>query len=364
MDSNSTPWSSDSAPLSIHTEVVTVAPTVFPRVGYSILSFLMFINTLLSVFNNGLVIIVMLRNPSLLHPMNVFIFSLAVSDLMIGLCGSLVVTITNYQGSFFIGHTACVFQGFSVNYFGLVSLCTLTLLAYERYNVVCKPKAGLKLSMRRSIIGLLFVWIFCLFWAVTPLFGWSSYGPEGVQTSCSLAWEERSWSNYSYLIFYTLLCFLLPVAIIIYCYFKLLMWVNFAFSQLNRSVELQGGRCSKKENNHAIRMVLAMIIAFFVCWLPYTALSVVVVVDPELYIPPLVATMPMYFAKTSPVYNPIIYFLSNKQFRDCALEVLSCGRYIPHEPRSVSILMRPLNKGSRLSSLSRNVNMHSKVLPL
>lgn len=105
---------------------------------------------------------------------------------------------------------------------GLVSLCTLTLLAYERYNVVCKPRGGLKLSMRRSIIGLLFVWTFCLFWAVAPLFGWSSYGPEGVQTSCSLAWEERSWSNYSYLILYTLLCFILPVAVIIYCYSKVL----------------------------------------------------------------------------------------------------------------------------------------------
>lgn len=60
-------------------------------------------------------------------------------------------------------------------------------------------------------------------------------------------------------------------------------------------------------------MVLAMIVAFFVCWLPYTVLSVVVVVNPKLYIPPLVATMPMYFAKTSAVYNPVIYFLSNKQ---------------------------------------------------
>ncbi len=109
-----------------------------------------------------------------------------------------------------------------------------------------------------------------------------------------------------------------------------------------------------------------MIIAFFICWLPYTAISVVVVVDPEIYIPPLVATMPMYFAKTSPVYNPIIYFLTNKQvcllcllwqciyvclqysirpvvqwnatvflwnmfaqFRELSLEILSCGRYIP-----------------------------------
>lgn len=116
MDSDSTPWSPH--PPSVQAEAVTVAPTIFPRVGYSILSFLMFINTVLSVFNNGLAITVMLRNPSLLQPINVFILSLAVSDLMISLCGSLVVTITNYQGSFFIGHTACLFQGFAVNYFG------------------------------------------------------------------------------------------------------------------------------------------------------------------------------------------------------------------------------------------------------
>ncbi|TKS73629.1 Parapinopsin [Collichthys lucidus] len=359
MDSNSTLWTSGPHPQSTYTEAVTVAPTIFPRIGYNILSYLMFINTLLSVFNNGIVITVMLRNPSLLQPMNVFILSLAVSDLMIGLCGSLVVTITNYQGSFFIGHAACVFQGFAVNYFGLVSLCTLTLLAYERYNIVCNPKAGLKMNMRRSVIGLFLVWVFCLFWAVTPLFGWSSYGPEGVQTSCSLAWEERSWSNYSYLILYTLLCFIFPVTVIIYCYSKVLTSMN----KLNKSVELQGGRSSQKENDHAISMVLAMIIAFFVCWMPYTALSVVVVVDPELYIPPLVATMPMYFAKTSPVYNPIIYFLSNKQFRDATLELLSCGRYFPRTPALVSIHMHSMNS-TRVTPLSRNVKMNSKVLPV
>jgi len=94
------------------------------------------------------------------------------------------------------------------------------------------------------------------------------------------------------------------------------MWLTFAFHQLNRSIELQGGHSRQSENDHAVIMVLAMIVAFFVCWLPYTALSVVVVVDPDLFIPPLVATLPMYFAKTSPVYNPIIYFLSNKQVSD------------------------------------------------
>ncbi|XP_029613336.1 parietopsin [Salmo trutta] len=316
----------------------TVAPTIFPRAGYSILSYLMFINAIFSVFNNTLVITVLVKNRTLLNPMNVIILSLAVSDLMIALCGSSIVTITNYHGSFFLGDEFCIFQGFAVNYFGLVSMCTLTLLAYERYNVVCKPMAGFKMNVRRSFQGLLGVWLFCLFWAVPPLLGWSSYGPEGVQTSCSLGWEERSWSNYSYLILYTLFCFLLPVAIIIYCYTKVLT----SMRQLNRSTELQGGRPCLQENERAVRIVLAMIGSFFVCWLPYTALSVVVVVDPELHIPPLVATMPMYFAKTSPVYNPIIYFLSNKQFRDATLEVLSCGRYIPHDPATDTVPMRSM----------------------
>uniref|UniRef100_A0A3Q3J6Z3 G-protein coupled receptors family 1 profile domain-containing protein n=1 Tax=Monopterus albus TaxID=43700 RepID=A0A3Q3J6Z3_MONAL len=174
-------------------------------VGYSILSFLMFINTGLSVFNNCLIITVIVRHPSLRQPMNIFILGLAVShDRPVRLPGC-----HHHQLPWLlIGHSACAFQGFAVNYFGLVSLWTLTLLAYERYNMVCKPKAGLKLSMQRSIMGLLFVWVFCF-------------------------------------------------------------------------------------------MVLAMIIAFFVCWLPYTALSVVVVVDPELNIPPLIATVPMYFAKNN-----------------------------------------------------------------
>uniref|UniRef100_A0A3B5N003 G-protein coupled receptors family 1 profile domain-containing protein n=1 Tax=Xiphophorus couchianus TaxID=32473 RepID=A0A3B5N003_9TELE len=303
------------------TPTVTDTLVIFPTVGYGILSFLTFINTEFSVFNNGLVIAVMLRNTSLLQPMNILILSLAVSDLMIALCGSLVATITNYQGSYFIGHATCVFQGFSVNYFGKDGTLNGKKKASKisRYNVVCHPKAALRLSMRRSVQGLLFVWVFCLFWAVALLLSWSSYSLEGVQT------------------------------------------LKCPFHQLNRRLELPGGRSRKSENDHAITMVLAMITAFFVCWLPY---AVVVVVNPELRVPPLIATLPMYFAKTSPVYNPIIYFFSNKQFRECALEVLSCWRYVPRGAAGVSIPLSSLNRGSCLSSRSRSASTRSKVLPL
>ncbi|CAB1322673.1 unnamed protein product [Coregonus sp. 'balchen'] len=164
-----TPWSIDPTfdSTSPGLKSSTVAPTIFPRSGYSIISYLMFINAIFSVFNNTLVITVLVKNRTLLTPMNVIILSLAVSDLMIALCGSSIVTITNYHGSFFLGDEFCIFQGFAVNYFGF------------------------KMNVRRSFQGLLGVWLFCLFWAVPPLLGWSSYGPEGIQTSCSLGWEER-----------------------------------------------------------------------------------------------------------------------------------------------------------------------------
>lgn len=57
-------------------------------------------------------------------------------------------------------------------------------------------------------------------------------------------------------------------------------------------------------------------------------------------------------------------FFHVQQFRDAALEVLTCGLHIPHAPTAVSINMRSFNRRSRLTSFSRNVNLHSKVLPL
>ncbi|KAM5171424.1 pinopsin-like [Mantella aurantiaca] len=299
----------------------TVKPTIFPRSGYSILAFLMFLNAAFSIFNNLLVILVTMKYPQLRNPINIFILNLSFSDLLMTLCGTTIVISTNFHGYFYLGEKFCIFQGFAVNYFGIVSLWSLTILAYERYNVVCEPVGALKLSIQRGYQGLAFIWLFCLIWAIAPLFGWSSYGPEGVQTSCSIGWEERSWSNYSYLITYFLTCFIIPVAIIGFSYGSILRSLH----KLNRKIEEQGGRTNKEEELRVVIMVFFMVIAFLICWLPYTIFALIVVINPTLYIPPLAATLPTYFAKTSPVYNPIIYIFLNKQFRHCAVQCLTCG---------------------------------------
>ncbi|KAI5093987.1 hypothetical protein C0J45_15711 [Silurus meridionalis] len=311
---------------------VSTVPALMSPLGYGLLAFWMLIVTILSVFCNSLVIAVMLKNRQLFLPTNILIMGLAVSDLLMTLCGSAVGTVTNYYGQFFMGRELCVFQGFAVNYFGLVSLCTLTLMAYERYYIICKSMGAFKITLRRNAKGLLLVWFYCLFWATGPLIGWGSYGPEGVQTSCSLAWQERTWASYSFLLPYWFFCFLLPTWLIIYCYYHILTSIK----RLNQSVESQGGKSRQKEDKHAMCMVAAMIGSFFFCWLPYALVSMLVILVPDMSISPALASMPAHLAKTSPAYNPVIFFLAKKKFRDMALEIISCGCYRPAFPISRS----------------------------
>lgn len=62
-------------------------------------------------------------------------------------------------------------------------------------------------------------------------------------------------------------------------------------------------------------MVVVMIVAFLVAWTPYALLSFIVTVHPTIYLDPILAAVPAFFAKTAAVYNPIIYVFMNKQVR-------------------------------------------------
>lgn len=63
-------------------------------------------------------------------------------------------------------------------------------------------------------------------------------------------------------------------------------------------------------------MVVVMVLAFLVTWLPYAAVAFAMLVAPDLHIDPLVASLPVFFAKSSTMYNPIIYIFMNRQVTD------------------------------------------------
>ncbi len=62
-------------------------------------------------------------------------------------------------------------------------------------------------------------------------------------------------------------------------------------------------------------MVVVMITAFLVAWTPYASFALYVAAGNADKITPVMGTVPSLFAKMCTVYNPIIYFLLNKQVR-------------------------------------------------
>lgn len=74
----------------------------------------------------------------------------------------------------------------------------------------------------------------------------------------------------------------------------------------------EGGSTNRVEVQVA-RMVVLMVLAFLLTWLPYASMAIAVVMDSTLYIDPITATIPVYLAKSSTVYNPIIYIFMNRQ---------------------------------------------------
>uniref|UniRef100_A0A3B4ZMI9 Parapinopsin-like n=1 Tax=Stegastes partitus TaxID=144197 RepID=A0A3B4ZMI9_9TELE len=288
------------------------------RTGFIVLAVIMALFTGPAIVLNATVIIVSLMHKQLRQPLNYALVNMAVADLGTAMTGGVLSVVNNAQGYFSLGRTGCVMEGFAVSLFGITSLCTVALIAVERMFVVCKPLGQITFQKKHAVGGIVLSWLWSLTWNVPPLFGWGRYELEGVGTSCAPDWHSRDPHNVSYILAYFAVCFAVPFALILASYSKL-MWT------LHQMACVEGGAVAKGEMKVA-SMVILMVLTFLISWLPYAGLAMLIVYNPDAKIPPLVGTVPVYMAKSSTVYNPIIYIYLNKQFRRYAVPFLLCGK--------------------------------------
>ncbi|XP_072099053.1 pinopsin-like [Mobula birostris] len=295
-------------------------PYLAPKSTYMTVASLMGLVVSLASFVNGMVILVSIKYKKLRSPLNYILVNLAVANLMVTFFGSTISFSNNLNGYFTLGETVCRFEGFMVSLTGIVGLWSLAILAFERYIVICKPMGDFRFQQRHAVWGCLFTWLWSLVWTAPPLFGWCSYVPEGLRTSCGPNWYTGGTNNNSYVAALFITCFVVPLSLIIFSYTSLLVVLRAIAQQQKES------QTTQRAEREVTRMVIAMVMAFLICWLPYTCFAMVVAVNKDIVIQPTLASMPSYFSKTATIYNPIIYVFMNKQFRDCLLTTLCCGR--------------------------------------
>lgn len=108
--------------------------------------------------------------------------------------------------------------------------------------------------------------------------------------------------------------------------------------------------------------------AFLLCWTPYAVVSLWSALGNPSDVSPVAGTVPSLIAKSSVVWNPLIYVLTNKQFRSRFSALFTC--LVRSQTRSETqpcaeekMEMRLLTKESKGESSSQNyksVQMYNK----
>nr|XP_045612178.1 parapinopsin-like [Procambarus clarkii] len=317
--------------------------------GYYITAFCLLFIATFGIFNNLVVIIVMVRNKKLRTPLNALLLSLAMSDLGISLVGSPVSLMAALHRGWYFGPGVCVGYAFLMSFFGIASITSLTVLSFERYLMISRPWRNSELTHRRALLIICCSWAYAFITTTPPLFGWGGFGIEGPGISCSIDWVTRSWQNTSYIVFLFVLGLGVPVVVMAFSYTNILLTLK-----QHGHLGLQSG-VARAEKRVAM-MVLVMVVTFLAAWTPYSVITLIMAFGNPLLVTPGAAVAPAICAKSSCLYNPIIYVGLNTQFRSawsrllccreegpslaCTTEKVSLTVFIDHGPQPESLKLR------------------------
>ncbi|KAM4605244.1 chemokine XC receptor 1-like [Polymixia lowei] len=271
----------------------------------------------LSITGNTLLLCVLIRYENLKKVTNLFVLNLACSDLVFTL--TLPFWAVYYQLSYWVfGDFACKFL-FGAYFVGLYSsIILLTAMTVDRFAtmVVQKWPSNPAKRQRCAVGACAFAWAVSVAASLNDAIrskvedrggGFytceaSSTGPDGAGVTVGDCLQVS-------------LLFLLPFAIIVFCY-----------SAILRTVVL---RAATKSKHRAVVVVLTIVVTFFVCWAPYNMLLFFM----SLYKPHnCYATQRLFLtfdisrllAYSHCCMNPMLYMLSQK-FRKHLLRLFACG---------------------------------------
>ncbi|KAK2891190.1 hypothetical protein QQF64_007402 [Cirrhinus molitorella] len=291
-------------------------PPGLSRTGHTVTAVCLGIILVFGFLNNLFVLLIFARFRSLWTPINLILLNISVSDILVCLFGTPFSFASSLYGKWLLGYHGCKWYGFANSLFGIVSLMSLSILSYERYAALLRPTKADVSDFRRAWLCVAGSWLYSLVWTLPPFLGWSSYGPEGPGTTCSVQWHQRSTNSMSYVMCLFIFCLLLPVMIMIFCYGKILFIIK-GVTKINLL-------SAQRRENHILLMVVTMVSCYLLCWMPYGVVALLATFGRRGLITPITSVVPSILAKSSTVVNPVIYVLFNNQFYRCFLAFLKC----------------------------------------
>ncbi|KAK7889368.1 hypothetical protein WMY93_024928 [Mugilogobius chulae] len=250
---------------------------------------------LIGVFGNVLTCTVIVRNKVMWTPTNYYLFSLAVSDLLVLLLGMPLELYELWQNyPFLLGKGGCYFKTFLFETVCLASILNVTALSVERYIAVVHPlRAKYVVTRTHAKRVILTVWGVSILCAIpnTSLHGVAvlhrpSLTPDGygfvdveVPDSAICTLVKPRWIYNLTIQIATLLFFCLPMLTISALY--LLIGLQLKREKLRQTLEAKPGfgqdsfcnirtQQQKARRQQVTKMLFVLVVVFGICWAPST----------------------------------------------------------------------------------------------
>ena len=301
---------------------------------HSILGFAIFVFSSIAMIGNLCVIYIFTKTKTLRTPSNLLVVNLAVSDFMIMFCMGPPMVVNCYYETWVFGPLMCQLYGMAGSLFGCSSIWTMTMIAFDRYNVIVKGLAGKPMTHGGAVLRIFFIWAASAIWTIAPLFGWNRYVPEGNMTACGTDYLSKGWLSRSYVLVYGIWVYFLPLLLIIYSYYFILKAVSAheknmrdQAKKMNVASLRSADNASQSTECKLAKVALMTISLWFMAWTPYLIINFAGIFDLT-HLTPLATIWGSLFAKANAIYNPIVYGISHPRYRAALLKTfpsLACG---------------------------------------
>ncbi|EEZ97728.2 neuromedin-U receptor 2-like isoform X1 [Tribolium castaneum] len=292
------------------------------------------------VIGNVSTCVVISCNKSMHTATNYYLFSLAISDMLLLISGLPPEMYRLWSPELYVfGEVFCILQGFAAETSANATVLTITAFTVERYVAICHPFVSHTMSkLSRAIRHIIVIWVVALCLAAPQAiqFGVEYEVKDGVQNShCTVV------SNFFQHAFEisTFVFFVGPMTLITVLY--ILIGIQLRKPRLaamkKGSMESSGSNEQARNRNQAaqkrvVNMLIAVVVAFFICWAPFHAQRLMAVylstaskeaqeMTFELYMVLMHASGILYFLSTT--INPVLYHIMSNKFREAFKKTLS-----------------------------------------
>ncbi|KAM7104805.1 neuromedin-U receptor 1 [Molossus nigricans] len=300
---------------------------------------------------NGLTCIVILRHKVMRTPTNYYLFSLAISDLLVLLVGlPLELYEMCYNYPFLLGAGGCYFRTLLFETVCLASVLNVTALSVERYVAVVHPLQARSVMTRAHVRRMLgAVWGLAVLCSLpnTSLHGIQQLdvpcrGPVPGSATCTLVHSKALYNLLMQTT--TLFFFCLPMATISVLYLliglqlrrdRLLLLRQGAKSSARSSNRGRFQQLQDRSRTQVTKMLFVLVLVFGICWAPFHIdrlmwSSVSEWTDGLLLAFQYVHVVSGVFFYLSSAANPVLYSLMSSRFRDTFREALGLGTCYHH----------------------------------